>query len=216
MRKTEYHSLYWRLLMLFCSFLAACPRGTGQETPNESWVQENYASALEIIFHDVCTPFISGKAARWTACIRIAPAFRHERESIFYLEKSYTGTIEARASIPKDRSIYDQLSSLRRDNPNASLSDLCKLVHVGLVTGDQSKLPRLTTLSSQFDKLQIPVALSDELTSDPNKYSLHIKSYTGNELDVILYGKETNVSKESDPLLQWELAVKAVLTMDER
>lgn len=217
MTKIGDRSVYCRLLIVLCGFIAACSQiAAQQKTSTDDWVQKNYAGALETVFQNVCAPLASPKGARWTACIHITPAFRHERETIVYLEKSYEGTIEARASRAKDRSIYDQLLSLRQANPNASPPDLCRLVQVSLLTGDQGKFPKLLELSNEFEKLQIPLALSDELISDPTKYYLHVRSYTGNELDVTLYGSETNLFQKSDGLLRWEYEVSALLTKDEK
>ena len=217
MKKQGYRPLCYWLLMLFCTFIAAFSQTKAQQkTSTDDWVQKNYAGALETVFQNVCAPLASPKGARWTACIHITPAFRHERETIVYLEKSYEGTIEARASRAKDQSIYDQLLSLRQENPNASLPDLCRLVQVSLLRGDQRRFPKLLELSNEFEKLQISLALSDELISDPTKYYLHVRSYTGNELDVTLYGSETNLSQKSDALLRWEYEVSALLTKEEK
>ncbi len=108
--------------------------------------------------------------------------------------------------------MYTQLVQLRREHPDASLSDLARLVTVETRAADQKKLPALAQFAGDFERLAVTPALSDELIMDATRYEFAAKSYSGERMDLILLGPGPSAPIQPSPVLQWTEDLRRLLT----
>jgi hypothetical protein len=216
MKRQYCFGLIWMLALLYVpsasglaafSSTRASTRQETQDTP-ESWARDNYDLILDRVFQDRCT---ASKDVRWIACVRMIPGHPSEIEYTLSVEKRYSGMILARVTRPKTRSIYTQLCKLRKDHPAASVSDLAKLIEVEAQTGDQQKFPALVRLADEFEKLRLSPVLPDEIMMDATKYVLRSRSFSGDQMELVLRGPGPSAPHQSQPVIQWAESARGVL-----
>ena len=185
---------------------ASVPQETQDTT--EGWARDNYDLALDLVFQDRCT---ASKDVRWVACVRMVPGYPSEIEYTLSVEKSYSGTILARVTRPRTQSIYTQLCKLKKDHPAASVGDLAKLIEVESQTGDQQKFPALVRLADEFEKLRLSPILPDEIMMDATKYVFRSKSFSGDQMELVLRGPGPSAPRQPQPVIQWAESAREML-----
>jgi len=185
---------------------ASAPQATQDTT--EGWARNNYDLALDLVFQDRCT---ASKDVRWIACVRMVPGYPSEIEYTLSVEKSYSGTILARVTRPRTQSIYTQLCKLKKDHPAASVGDLAKLIEVESQTGDQQKFPALVRLADEFEKLRFSPVLPDEIMMDATKYVFRSKSFSGDQMELVLRGPGPSAPHQPQPVIQWAESAREML-----
>ena len=102
--------------------------GGAQTKAEDSWAQENYLTALNIILPAGEIPLGQfPKNVKWIATARILPPFERP-EYRLSMQKFYDGKIELAVLKPDGGSIVSQLETLRAKYPDESLEKICSLV----------------------------------------------------------------------------------------
>jgi hypothetical protein len=149
---------------------------------------------------------------RWIACVRILPSDSTELEYTLAVEKSYSGKIVSRITRPRKQSVFAQLCNLKREHPSASAGDLARRIEVESQVGDQKRFPELLRLAGEFEKLQLSPVLSDETMMDATKYVVRSRSFSGDQMEIVLRGPSSSAAHQPQPLIQWAESARQVLT----
>jgi len=208
------------LISLLAIVWALGSRAPGQVTGTqerqeqaEIWVRENYSAVIDLISQDkTCAETKDPKSVRWTVCVRVTPGFQGELEYLLSLEKRYDGTAHAQITEPQGRSIYTQLLTLKTDHPNASATELAKLIAVKTRGEDQRTFPALLRLSDEFEKIRFSPILSDVLMMDPTKYMFRVEAYWGERMELVLYGPGRSAPHQPSPMLEWVERLRRLLS----
>jgi len=177
------------------------------------WVHENYKAVIDLISRDkTCDAAKDPRPVRWSVCVRVRPGHENELECVLWLEKRDDGTAYAQITRPRGKSIYLQLLKLKTDRPNASPTDLAKLVAVKSRGGDQQTFPGLVSLTDEFERIRLSPVLSDELMMDPTTYFIHAEALWGERMELILYGPGPSTPHQSDPMLEWVERLRRLLS----
>ena len=172
------------------------------------WARDNYNLVLDSVIPDHCA---APTDARWLSCIRIIPAFKDEMEYSLLLEKRYDGTLFARIVRPNAHSIYDQLCELKKAHPRATVKEAAELVEVQSQAGDQRRFPGLAGLADEFEKTQLSPALSGDIMMDPTEYRFHIKSHSGENMELTLHGPGAAAPHQPQGLIGWAESARELL-----
>jgi len=216
MKRQCYLALIWLLAFSYVpgALVLAAPSSPRSSAPQETrdaiegWVRDNYDLALDLVFQDRCA---ASKDVRWIGCVRIGPGYPSELEYALSVEKSYSGTILARVTRPRAQSVYTQLCKLKIVHPAASVGDLAKLVEVESQTGDQQRFPALVRLAGEFEKLQLSPVLPDEIMMDATKYVFRSRSFSGDQMELVLRGPGPSAPHQPQPVIQWAESAKEML-----
>jgi len=189
-----------------CSSRASGPQETRGKI--DGWARENYELALDQVLPDHCE---AGKDVRWIVCIRIVPGYPSDLEYSLSVEKRYGGTIFAHITRPKSQSVYMQLCKEKKKHPGASVGDLTKLIELESQTGDQGRFPGLAGLADEFEKVRFSPVLSDEITMDATQYNLCVKSISGEQMRLTLYGPGSTAAHQPETMIQWTESARSML-----
>lgn len=178
------------------------------QAPIEGWARDNYDRTLDLVFQDRCA---ASKDVRWIACVRIVPGHPTELEYTLSVERSYGGTIVAHVTRPRAQSVYAQLCKLKQEHPATSAGDLAKLIEVESQTGDQQKFPALGRLADDFEKLRFSPVLTDEIIMDATKYLIRSRSFSGDQMELVLRGPGSSAPRQPQPPIQWAESARGML-----
>ena len=181
---------------------------TAPKDPPETWAKSHYEQALDAVFHDRCaTP----TDARWISCIRIVPGHPNEIEYSLTVEKRYDGTIFARITRPKAQSVHTQLRERKKEHPRVPVAELAQLINLESREGDQRAFPGLVRLADELEKVRLSPLLSDETIMDATEYRIRVRSFSGDQMDLILRGPGSDSSHQPEVPIQWAESVRQLL-----
>jgi hypothetical protein len=181
------------------------------DTSVDGWVQENYSRVLDVLFRYSCDMPKGVNEMKWTICARIIPGNPMESESSLLFGKGYTGEIIARITRSRSRSVYVQLSELKREYPTATLANLSKLVMLESKEANGKELPLLLQISNDFERIRLSPIPSDSIYIDATSYTIYLKSYSGKKVEFLLDGPGSSIVQQPNSLLQVVEMLRQVL-----
>ena len=188
-----------------CSSRASAPQAVKDSI--DGWTRENYDRALDLLQGHCAT----SKGVRWISCIRIVPGYSAELEYSLSVEKRYDGTIFAHITRPKTQSVYTQLLNRKKDRPHASLNALTRLIKLESQAGDERRFPALVDLADDFERIRFSPVLPDEIMMDATQYRFRIRSFSGDQMELLLGGPGSAAPGQPQILIQWAESVRKML-----
>ncbi len=172
----------------------------------DRWLTGNYDKVLDLTMP---SGFVQSPTdEKWTASVRIVPAFPSQWEFQFSLRRLRDGRAELSFALPMGSSVMAQLMDLRKKRPKATPEALSKGIAVAKRTLSGSEYPQLQRLADDFEGIKLSPALPEAIMLDATFYYFWLQSFSPNRIQARLGGYGPQAREQPHPLVDWAERVR--------